>query len=92
MSAFVSLPSSGTFRLSDLFGVIDFITTEGDISSRFTTSFFGITGNYNGIDMSVSVNGSNFTYGLINGSPAVTGAPSPISPLTAAQAISPFRG
>ncbi|MFC4668505.1 calcium-binding protein [Seohaeicola nanhaiensis] len=71
MAAFVSLPSSGVFRLTDLFGVIDFITTEGTVG-RFTTTFFGLSGTYKGMDLTVSVNGSGFGTGQINGETYVT--------------------
>lgn len=71
MTAFVSLPTSGIFRLNDLFGIIDFITTEG-VVGRFTTTFFGLSGNYDGMDLTVSVNGSGFGVGQINGETYVT--------------------
>lgn len=72
MAVRVTLPSNGAYRLDDLFGVIDFITTEGDVGTQVTTSFFGITGTYEGTALSVSVNGTNFQYGQIGGANVVT--------------------
>ncbi len=66
MTVKVNFASDSPFGGTDLIGVIDFITTESTIS-RFTTTFFGLTGTYDGFPAQASVNGSGFSTSTIGG-------------------------
>jgi len=72
MAVSVSLPSSGVYRLSDLFGFFEFLATEGEVTS-YTTGFLGVKGTYKGDPISASINGTGFTYTQVGGEGYLTG-------------------
>jgi len=59
-------PDTTPYSAADLFGSLRFVIFEAEVS-RFTTTFFGLTGTYGGVAASVSVNGSGFVTQEING-------------------------
>lgn len=71
MTIEVTIQPTSSFSIDDLFGSIEFIAFESDIS-RFTTNFFGLTGTYAGQTASVSVNGSGFATSSLGGETFVT--------------------
>ncbi len=66
-----TLPLNGSYTISDIVGVIDFITIDASITSASPTSFTG-AGVYDGQVASFTAAGSGFGLGLIGGQPYIT--------------------
>ena len=66
MAIEVTFPENGGFTAPHLFGIIDYLTTEAEISTVSTTLVTG-TGLFNGSSISFSLSGTGFTTGLIDG-------------------------
>ncbi|GHF53261.1 calcium-binding protein [Seohaeicola zhoushanensis] len=73
MAITVSLPASGPYSFDDLFGVIDFITTEGTVIPGASATSFSLSGSYGGALVTVTVNGTGFSYTQYQGIPYVNG-------------------
>ena len=67
MAITVTLPSSGAFTVTDIPDLVEFLVIDAELGSRVTTSFFGLTGQFKGLAISASVNGSNFGFEQIGG-------------------------
>lgn len=87
MTIEVTISPSSPYSLTDLFGAIEFIAFDADVTG-FSETFFGLSGFYGGLGASVSVNGSGFAVTEIGGDVFVTsGVISTISMQTSAGSI-----